>query len=111
MRASPRTWPSIRRKRLSTEVLALVRMLLIYPLGVCDFKGHDRARAGAAFIGDRSGLRDEGRSCEFAVPPPLCRAAVPLLLGKLRAKIRRTSRKLSPPAQNPAATTGRYHLH
>src|SRR5262249_27876850 len=42
MRARPRTWPSIRRKRLSTEafaeVLANLCMPSIYPLGVCVFK-------------------------------------------------------------------------
>src|SRR5262249_1382958 len=39
MRPRPRTWPSIRRKRLSTEafaeVLANLCMPPIYPLGVC----------------------------------------------------------------------------
>src|SRR6516162_734936 len=36
MRARPRTWPSIRRRRLSTELLAFARMRPIYPYGVCD---------------------------------------------------------------------------
>src|SRR5215472_1816329 len=35
MRARPRTWPSIRRRRLSTELLAFARMRPIYPYGVC----------------------------------------------------------------------------
>src|SRR5580704_11305820 len=34
MRASPRTWPSIRFRRLSTDVLATGRMPSIYPYGV-----------------------------------------------------------------------------
>src|SRR5215813_5020454 len=35
MRARQRTWPSIRRRRLSTELLAFARMRTIYPYGKC----------------------------------------------------------------------------
>src|ERR1700680_3000610 len=40
MRASPRTWPSIRRSRLRHELLASWRMTAIYPLGVSFASGH-----------------------------------------------------------------------
>src|ERR1700733_7565176 len=39
MRASPRTWPSIRWKRFSTDVLATARMPFIYPYWVSVSRG------------------------------------------------------------------------
>src|SRR5215469_15486748 len=111
MRASPRTWPSIRRKRLSTDALAMVRIPPIYPLGVYSSRLSGRAPAGAVCKSYRSGLRDESRSREVATPPPARREPLSFLLGKLPDQIRSRAREISFPARPLAAIAVRHDLH
>ena len=73
MRARPRTWPSIRLSRLSTDVLASARMPSIYPYGYPFQAGIASWNALSAFADGRrdrhrSGLRHDGRSGEEPAP-------------------------------------------
>src|SRR5262245_26761678 len=56
MRATPRTWPSIRLRRRRHDVLACLRIALIYPHRVCDarrtFSMNENTHAQAAHTHD-----------------------------------------------------------
>src|SRR5271167_841429 len=111
MRASPRTWPSIRMNRLSTDALAFACMLAIYPYGVPVSRSRSRGtdRSGHGPFGlllthrpwrgqrkhrYRSRMWDDGRSGEDAASAYARGPRVLLLLGWLPRQVHRRSRKV-----------------
>src|SRR5262249_43379031 len=75
MRASPRTWPSIRLSRLSTDALALACMLAIYPYGVSVSRVPEVATGTAMAHSDCS--HSAGSAVhDHSVTDPVCRMKV-----------------------------------
>src|SRR5215469_10346647 len=71
MRASPRTWPSIRLSRLSTDVLALACMPAIYPHGV-SASSAPRSETGTAMAHSACSHSAGSTVHEPTVTDPVC---------------------------------------
>src|SRR5580693_145451 len=99
MRASPRTWPSIRLRRLSTDVLASDRMRRIYPYGVTVsrriYRGQSGTLAKPSDDRDRPGLRHAGRVREDPTPLRAPRTRVLFLLRRMPQQVYCRSEKIS----------------
>ena len=111
MRASPRTWPSIRCRRLRQACLISRFIAVIYPYGVWVARsshmpatGHappafDRATARVCHRdGNRSRLRHAGRSARHTTSRRASGSPLLLLLCRLSGQVYRGPRQISRPA-------------
>ena len=123
MRASPRTWPSIRFSRFSAVALGLLSHDRYIPLRGIGFKrthewheqssrARSRPRRPRRRRRARSGLRHDGRSAHRQASPPAPGPCLLLLLGRLPHQVRRRSGEVSEQGRTRRrAGAGRRDLH